>query len=98
MKDKRIKMLKDMLKEAMDMDDQDKIKEIEAEMFQVYGFDNRKGKSMGSGKMGEKKGGKNKKVKGNAALMDATSDHSSGGSVSRGGGAALRGIGFKGVF
>ena len=43
-------------------------------------------------------GKKSKTAARNAATLDATSNRTSRGRVSRGGGAALRGIGFEGVF
>ena len=53
------------------------------------------------GKRTEKsKGGRVKLAKGspNPALMDATSNRATNGPISRGGGAAVRGINFKGIF
>ena len=105
----RIAQLRDLLEEARDKGDDDKIKEIETEMFQVSGY-NPKSRSKnakggfpdltGDNKITRKDILKGRGVElsgGGAALMDATSDKAPNSGVSRGGGAALRGIKFKGV-
>ena len=57
-------------------------------------------KTIGGKRIGKSKGGRVKLAKGspNPALMDATSNRATNGKISRGGGSALRGTKFKGVF
>jgi len=106
MPDNRIAQLKDLLADAKSMGDDDKVKEIEAEMFQMYGYDSKSGrvKKAEGGDM-EKKETKNRKnpdasfsnFSGGGAVMDATSNRATNGRISRGGGAALRGLKFRGL-
>lgn len=63
------------------------------EEFKQQGRGTRRNRKKGSPKSGEVKGFSG----GGEALMDATSNRATNGNISRGGGAALRGIKFKGV-
>jgi len=109
MSNDRIAQLKDLLEEAIDKGDDDKIKEIETEMFQVSGY-NPKGRSKnakggfpdltGDDKVTRKdvlKGRGVKLASGGEAVLDATTDINPNGGISRGGGAALRGTKFIGI-
>ena len=100
MDQERLKQLQQLLDDAKENDDDDKVIELEAEIFQMSSKD----KKPTSKRMKAAKGGQAKKdvlkmknggeVK---ATMVATSDRNSNGKVSRGGGAALRGTKFIGV-
>ena len=68
------------------------------EEFKQQGRGARRNRKKGSPKSGEVKGRGVKGFSGGGeALMDATSNRATNGNISRGGGAALRGIKFKGV-
>jgi hypothetical protein len=112
MPDNRLAQLKDLLVDAKSVGDDDKVKEIETEMFQMYGFDNKTGrvkKAMGGNlaklaKKEEKEYEKRKnpdaefaQFSGGGAVMDATSNRATNGKICRGGGAALRGLKFRGL-
>ncbi len=94
-KDDRRETLLQLLEDARQNDDDDKIIEIETELFQMS--DDRKGQAVGG------MAGKGKKLKmknggaANKARMEATSNRATKSGVSRGGGAALRGTKFVGV-
>ena len=88
MSDKRLAQLIDSLRDAKEAGDEDKIVEIEADMFKEFGYDAKTGKTKKSG------GGQVYNIPG---MMEATSNRATNGSISRGGGAALRGTKFKGV-
>lgn len=88
MADKRLKQLIDLLGDAREMGDMDKIKEIESEMFLSYGYDAKTGKTKKS------KGGVVHDI---PAMLEATSNRTTNGAISRGMGAALRGGKFNGV-
>jgi len=88
MSDNRVAQLKELLRDAKESGDQDQIDILEAEMFQMYGFDNKKGRVKRS---------KGSPPEGEVATMDATSNRATNGRISRGGGAALRGTKFTGV-
>ena len=84
----RLSQLIDLLEEAKEMGDEDKIQEIETDMFREFGYDAE------TGVVKKSKGGEAKDI---PAMIDATSNRATNGRISRGGGAALRGIKFKGV-
>ena len=118
MDDERLKQLQELLEEAKDKNDDDKVIEIETEIFQMSSKDKKpKSKRMKAAKGGEAKfpdltgdgkvtrkdilKGRGVKMKDGGevkATMVATSERGSSNKVSRGGGAALRGTSFKGVF
>lgn len=88
MADDRLAQLIDMLRDAKSSGDEDKIIEIENDMFKEFGYDAKTGKTKKS------KGGEVKNI---PAMMEATSNRATNGTISRGGGAALRGTKFKGI-
>ena len=118
MDDERLKELQELLEEAKDKNDDDKVIEIETEIFQMSSKDEKpKSKRMKAARGGEAKfpdltgdgkvtkkdvlKGRGVKMKNGGevkATMVATSNRGSSKKVSRGGGAAIRGTSFKGVF
>lgn len=88
MADERLSQLIDLLREAKSSGDDDKILEIENDMFKEFGYDAKTGKTK------KANGGEVKNI---PAMMDATSNRATKGKISRGGGAALRGTKFVGV-
>tara|TARA_B100000085_G_scaffold280274_1_gene304913 strand:- start:578 stop:844 length:267 start_codon:yes stop_codon:yes gene_type:complete len=84
----RLSQLIDLLEEAKEAGDTDKIQEIETDMFREFGYDAE------TGVVSKSMGGEAKDI---PAMIDATSNRATNGRISRGGGAALRGTKFKGV-
>jgi len=78
----------DLLEEARENDDLDKVKEIESDMFREFGYDAETGKTYKSA------GGPIKNI---PAMMDATSNRATRGAISRGGRLAVRGTKFRGL-
>lgn len=95
----RIAQLIDLMRDAQSVGDDDKVKEIQAEMFQVYGYSptpsGRKKRASGSPEEGEMKSSKVDKP--TSATMDATSNRATNKGICRGGGAAVKGLKFVGV-
>lgn len=109
MDNERLEQLKALLEEAKEKGDDDKIIEIESELFQMDVPGNLSSVELGkikksrmkAAKGGEAKKGRGVKMKNGGevkALDVATSNRGSSKKVSRGGGAAIRGTSFKGVF
>ena len=98
----RVAQLMDLLEEARGKGDDDKVAELEADLFKMRdkksdgGFPD----LTGDGKVTRAdilKGRGVELATGGMAVLSATSDIEPTGGVSRGGGAALRGIKFRGV-
>jgi|TARA_X000001382_G_scaffold127935_1_gene116607 hypothetical protein len=98
----RVGQLKDQLQDAKEKGDDDKVLQIETELFQMRdkkadgGFPD----LTGDGKVTRKdvlKGRGVKLASGGEAVLDATTDINPNGGISRGGGAALRGTKFIGI-
>ena len=102
MDDERLKELQELLEEAKENEDDDKVIELEADIFKMSSNDKKPtSKRMKAAKGGEAKKGRGVKMKdgGEVKALDvATSNRGSSNKVSRGGGAAIRGTSFKGVF
>ncbi len=93
MPDKRLEQLRQLLESARRSgkdSDQDTIEIIEQELFNRLGFDP-------AAKKSRVKRSKGSPPEGETAVMSATSNRATNGSISRGGGAALRGLKFTGV-
>ena len=84
----RLSQMLDLLEEARENDDLDKVKEIESDMFREFGYDAETGKTYKSA------GGPIKNI---PAMMDATSNRATRGAISRGGRLAVRGTKFRGL-
>ena len=84
----RLSQMLDQLEEAGEKGDDDKIREIESDMFREFGYDAETGKTYKSA------GGPVKNI---PAMMNATSNRATNGAISRGGRMAVRGTKFRGV-
>ena len=84
----RLSQLIDLLEEAKEAGDEDKIQEIETDMFREFGYDAE------TGVVSKSMGGEAKDI---PAMMEATSNRATNGMISRGGRKALRGTKFRGV-
>ena len=84
----RLSQMLDLLEEARENNDLDKVKEIESDMFREFGYDAETGKQYKSA------GGPVKNI---PAMMDATSNRATRGAISRGGRLAVRGTKFRGL-
>jgi hypothetical protein len=84
----RLTQLINLLEDAREDGDEDKIQEIELDMFREFGYDSETGtvKKAGGGE-----------VKNIPAMIEATSNRVTNGSISKGGRSALRGTKFRGV-